>query len=86
MSRDHVRARLGVFICTEVILDPHYPIEEDEPLITGGVIDSFSLAQIAVFVECFLGVYIPDTDLTVEKMDTLRQMVDRVMQDPSLHA
>jgi hypothetical protein len=34
-----------------------------------------------LFIERFLGVYIPDTDLTVEHMDTLGQIVDRVMRD-----
>jgi len=35
------------------------------PLLTSGLIDSFSVAQIGVFVEVTFGVYIPDTDLTV---------------------
>jgi acyl carrier protein len=43
--------------------------------------DSFSLAEFAVYVEGEYGVYIPDPDLTVSKMDTLDQMVARVMRD-----
>jgi acyl carrier protein len=44
------------------------------------MIDSFSLAQIAVFIEDTFGVYIPDTDLTVANMDTFDQMVSVVRQ------
>jgi acyl carrier protein len=44
------------------------------------LMDSFALAEFAVFVEKELGVYIPDADLTVAKMDTLDQMVARVMK------
>ena len=42
--------------------------------------DSFSLAQIGVFVEDAFGVYIPDTDLTVNNMDTLNLMADEVIE------
>ena len=43
--------------------------------------DSFSLAEFAVYVESEFDVYIPDADLTVAKMNTLDQMVARVMRD-----
>jgi len=36
-----------------------------------------------VFVEERFDLYIPDPDLTVENLDTLNQMVDRVMRDLS---
>jgi acyl carrier protein len=35
---------------------------------------------LAVYVESEFGVYIPDSDLTVAKMDTLDQMAARVMR------
>ncbi|NLX11368.1 MAG: acyl carrier protein [Chloroflexi bacterium] len=75
-----VREKLRAFVTTELIRNPKYVLKDDEPLITGGLIDSFSLAYFGVFVEETFGVYIPDTDLTVENLDTLDQMVRRVMQ------
>ncbi len=42
--------------------------------------DSFALAELAVFVEKEFDVYIPDPDLTVSKMDTLDQIVARVLR------
>jgi len=42
--------------------------------------DSFALAELAVYVEKQFNVYIPDPDLTVAKMDTLNQMVARVLR------
>jgi len=80
-SRDDVRDQLKAFICQELIAGPVGDLADDEPLITGGFIDSFCLAQIGVFIETRFGVYIPDPDLTVEQMDTLAQMVSRVMRD-----
>ncbi len=75
-----VKARLSEFIRTELMRNPSYELAEDEPLITGGLIDSFSLAQIGVFVEKAFSVYLPNTDLTVENMDTLQLMVNRILE------
>ncbi len=80
MDRSDVKDKLRAFVLAELIRNPGYPLQDDEPLITGGLIDSFSLAHFGVFVEDTFNLYIPDTDLTVENLDTLNQMVDRVMQ------
>lgn len=79
MTEAEIREQLRVYILTEIMNNPHYPLRDDEGLITGGLMDSFSLARIGVFVEEVFGVYIPDPDLTVAKMDTLNQMVARVL-------
>jgi acyl carrier protein len=80
MNTFEVKERLKAFIADELLNRADYPIGDDEPLVSGGWIDSFSLAQIGVFVEEAFDVYIPDPDLTVAKMDTLNQMADRVLQ------
>ena len=72
--------RLRSFICTELLRDPGYPLGDDEPLISGGLIDSFSIAHVAVFIENAFAVYIPDGDLTVENMDTLQQIVELIQR------
>ncbi len=75
-----VRTKIRAFITRELIRDEEYPLEDDESLINDGLMDSFSLAELAVYVNDTFGVYIPDADLTVEKMDTLDQIIARVMQ------
>lgn len=80
MEQSVVKQKLREFICAELLRNPKYPLSEDQPLITGGLIDSFSLVQVGVFIDDEFGVNVPDTDLTVAKMDTLNQMVYRVMQ------
>ncbi len=74
-----VREKLRHFICHDLIRDDEYQLADREGIITGGLMDSFSLAEFAVYVESEFDVYIPDADLTVAKMDTLDQMVDRVL-------
>ncbi|HML24772.1 MAG TPA: acyl carrier protein [Aggregatilinea sp.] len=80
MDREEVKSKLRTFVVTELIRNPKYPLQDDEPLITGGLIDSFSLAHFGVYAEQEFGVYIPDPDLTVENLDTLNDMVNRVLQ------
>jgi acyl carrier protein len=79
MDESHVREILRRFIVTDLIRDPEYPLSDDEGIITGGMMDSFALAELGVFVEQNFNVYIPDPDLTVQKMNTLDQIVARVL-------
>ena len=80
MDEAAIRDRLRTYITRELIRDESYPLADDEGIITGGLMDSFSLAELAVYIEKEFDVYIPDIDLTVAKMDTLDQVVARVMQ------
>lgn len=75
-----IRTTLRAFITRELIRDPGYPLSDTEGIITGGMMDSFALAELGVFVEQTFNVYIPDPDLTVDKMDTLDQIVARVLR------
>ena len=80
MEEAEVREKIREFIVRELIRDAEYDLEDDEGIITGGLMDSFALAEFGVFVEQEFDVYIPDADLTVDKMNTLDQMVARVLQ------
>jgi acyl carrier protein len=75
-----VRERLRSFITRDLIRDPDYALTDTEGIVTGGLMDSFALAEFAVYIEKEFGVYIPDADLSVAKMDTLDQMVARVLK------
>ncbi|MCU0497234.1 MAG: acyl carrier protein [Anaerolineae bacterium] len=81
MDATTVREQIRQFIVRDLMRDPSYQLTDQEGIITGGLIDSFALAELAVYVEKEFGVYIPDPDLTVAKMDTLDQMIARVMRD-----
>ncbi len=75
-----IRTSLRAYIARELIRDESYEIEDTEGIITGGLMDSFALAELAVYIEQEYKVFIPNTDLTVAKMDTLDQIVARVLQ------
>jgi len=78
MTAEEIKEKLKKYICIEILKNRDYPLQDDEPLVTGGLIDSFSLVHIAVFIENEIGVQIPDTDLTIETMDTINDMTARI--------
>lgn len=80
MNDAATRQQLRAYITRDLIRDATYPLTDSEGIISGGLMDSFALAELAVFVEGAFGVYIPDPDLTVSKMDTLDQIVARVLK------
>lgn len=79
MDENTVKEKLKQFICAEILNDPAYPLRDDEALITSGLMDSFALAQIGVFSEIEFNVYIPDPELTVDKMNTVNSMAEKIM-------
>lgn len=79
MNETEVKNKLRTYICEEILKNKDYPLKNDEALISGGLIDSFSLVHLAVFIEKEIGVQIPDTDLTIETMDTINAMTERIL-------
>ena len=69
-----VIAQLSTFIRTNILKQPNRVIEPSEPLISSGVIDSFSLMDLALFVEDTFGVRIEDTELNAGTFDNLNQL------------
>ena len=62
------------FITMKILKQPNRKISADEALISGGLIDSFSLVDLALFVEDTFGVRIEDTELNAQTFDNLRQL------------
>jgi len=79
MDRNEVLQKVRAFTLKELLKNPDYPLKDDEPLFSSGLIDSFAMAQVGVFIETEFDLYIPDPDLTVENMDTPNQITDKII-------
>jgi acyl carrier protein len=62
-------------IAQSILKQPSRVIKSDEALISSGLIDSFSLVDLALLVEDDYGVQIDDTELNADTFDTLEQLV-----------
>ena len=52
--------------------DPRQPVLPGTPLISSGLVDSFSLIKVLAFVEDEFGIVIPDEAATAASMNTIR--------------
>jgi acyl carrier protein len=66
------------YIAAQILKQPNRKIAADEPLISSGLIDSFSLMDLALFVEDTFGVRIEDTELNANTFDNLTQLTSLV--------
>lgn len=66
--------KLATFLAADILKQPSRVISPDEPLISSGLIDSFSLMDVALFVEDNFGVRIEDTELNADTFDNLTQL------------
>jgi acyl carrier protein len=65
---------LSRYIATEILKQPGRQIQPGEALISSGLIDSFSLVDLALFIEDSFGVHIDDTELNAASFDTLAEL------------
>jgi acyl carrier protein len=72
-------SQISQYIATNILKQPSRSISASEPLISSGLIDSFSLVDLALFIEDTFGVHIDDTELNKETFDTLEQLSALVM-------
>jgi acyl carrier protein len=75
---EQIAEKLAGYISKEIMKQPDRKIDPDEALISGGLIDSFSLVDLALFVEENFGVRIDDTELNADTFDSIHQLVDLI--------
>jgi len=66
------------YIVTQILKQPNRKVLAEEPLISSGLIDSFSLMDLALFVEDTFGVRIEDTELNAGTFDNLTQLASLI--------
>ena len=71
---DSITSSLAAFIAEKILKQPNRVIAGEDSLISSGLIDSFSLMDLALFVEDTFGVRIEDTELNADTFDTLTQL------------
>ena len=70
--------KLSEFISGTILKQPNRSIDPSEPLLSSGLIDSFSLMDVALFVEDNFGVRIEDTELNADTFDNLTQLASLI--------
>ena len=71
---DPIMTALEEYISTKILKQPGRKISPEETLISSGMIDSFSLVDLALFVEDTFNVRIDDAELNAQTFNNLNEL------------
>lgn len=77
MSQEYIQP-LTEFISSKILKRKENTLAAGETLISSGLVDSFSLVDLALFVEDTWGVVIDDTELNADTFDTPQQLAELI--------
>ena len=66
------------YVTKEYLEDDSEPLTYDSPLISGGIVDSFSMVSLKRFLENKYQIAIPDDEATPEAFDSVNKIVSLV--------
>lgn len=69
-----IESKVAQYVAEQVLKQPRRLIVRDEKLISSGLIDSFHLVDLSLFVEDAFGVHLDDTELNAQTFDTLAEL------------
>ena len=73
---DSISDKIADFIRRELSKDKNLMIERETKFISSGLVDSFSLIRLLVFIEDEFGIVIPDEAATAEAMDSVSLILE----------
>mgnify|MGYP000238072584 CR=1 FL=1 len=78
MNPQEARDAIRRYVTADLMRKPNYKLDDNARLISGGLIDSFSLASLAMFLEETFNVNPDNTDLNAEHMDSVTMIAEYV--------
>jgi len=77
---DEMQKAVLDYVIEEYVEDEDEEIDVDTPLISGGIVDSFSMVSLKRFLENKYAISIPDDKATPEAFDTVNKICDLVKE------
>lgn len=72
---EDIAKTLSAYIAKDILKKPNRVIREDESILRSGLIDSFHLVDLGLFVEDTFGVRIEDFELNADTFDSVQELV-----------
>lgn len=72
--QEEIINKLGEHIAKNILKQSNRQIKPDQLLISSGLIDSFSLVDLALYVEDTFNVHIDDSELNADTFNTLAEL------------
>jgi len=77
---DELKDVILKYVAAEYLEEGADPLGFDTPLISGGIVDSFSMVSLKRFLENKYKISIPDDDATPEAFDSVSKIADLVLR------
>jgi acyl carrier protein len=77
---DELREIIKNYVTNEYLEPDSEPITYDTPLISGGIVDSFSMVSLKRFLENKYHIQIPDEKATPEAFDSVNKIAELVRE------
>jgi acyl carrier protein len=71
---EEIESAVAKYIAEQVLKQPNRTISPQEKLLSSGLIDSFHLVDLSLFVEDTFGVHLDDTELNPQTFDSLTEL------------
>ena len=78
MKKREIISTLQSRIAKDILNIPEKTIGIEEPLISSGLIDSFTLVDLSILIEDVFKVRVDDTELNSDVFDSLDQLADLI--------
>lgn len=75
---DDMREKIVEYIYDEYVEDESMEIEDDTPLISSGLVDSFSMVSLKMFLEEEYDIQMTDEEASTEAFDTVSRIMELV--------
>jgi len=75
MNADEMKVKLAEYLAKDILKQPKRSIQPEEALLSSGLIDSFHLVDLALYVEDNFGVHIDDSELNASTFDNLDGLI-----------
>ncbi len=76
---DEIRKAVRDYVVKEYLEEgDDREVRDDTPLISGGIVDSFSMVSLKRFLERKYGIQIPDAEATPQAFDTVASIAELV--------
>ena len=72
---DEMREKIIEFIRDEYVEDESMVVTDETPLISGGLVDSFSMVSLKMYLEEEYGIQMSDDEATTEAFDTVKAIL-----------
>lgn len=68
------------FIKNEIMRNKNARLNEDEDLLSAGILDSLAILQLVAFIEDRFGIKVPDEDVVFENFQSINALVTYLEQ------